>query len=69
MWETPVTNQPTDMHGPASAAPNVTNKYATCAVCGSTWQVRSFVNTDAKGCAFCGAGGSAVRVHDEGPRS
>jgi len=63
-----MTDQRTDMHGPADEAPHVTNYYAQCKLCGAQWQVQSDDKTDAKGCNFCGAPASAVQVHYEGPR-
>ena len=56
----------TDIHGPAAAAPNVTDEYARCKVCGVQWQVRGA--PDKQGCPFCKASHEAVSVHYEGQR-
>jgi hypothetical protein len=60
---------PTDIHGPAATAPEVTGKYAVCDLCGTQWQIKSFVNTDAQGCQFCGADKSAVHIFREDENS
>lgn len=53
---------------PAGEAPEVSNYYARCSLCGVQWQVRA-VGTDTKGCEFCGAPARCVKVHGEGPRA
>jgi len=60
---------PTDIHGPASAAPAVTNLVARCAVCKTEWQVQSEDLTDAKVCPFCGVGNDygAITTYSEAP--
>jgi len=58
-----MTNYPTDVHGPASAARTPTYKVAHCQVCGVHWQVRG--DSDKKGCKFCGAPESAIVIESE----
>ena len=62
-----MTGEAPNTHGPGDQAPRVTYQYATCAVCHSQWQVRSFAGSDAQGCAFCGAPARAISVHSEAP--
>lgn len=61
----------TTIHGPAADAPAVTNKVASCKVCGSQWQVRSFASppTDAQGCPLCHADDSAITISQEDERA
>ncbi len=56
-------------HGPASEAPQVTNKVARCKVCHTQWQVKSFADppADAQGCPFCDAPARAITIISERP--
>jgi hypothetical protein len=62
-----MTDYSTTVHTPYSSAPTVTNLYAKCQVCGTSWQVRSPNRGDAKGCSFCDAPESAITVVSEKP--
>jgi hypothetical protein len=57
----------TNQCGPADQAPEVSNYYARCSVCGVQWQVRGR-GTDTAGCEFCGAPARCVKLRYEGPR-
>ena len=59
----------TTTHGPSSAAPDVTNLVAVCAVCKTQWQVKGDDLEDAKSCPFCGVGNDygAITTYDEAP--
>jgi hypothetical protein len=59
-------NESTTIHGPTATAPTVSNKYATCVVCGIQWQVKS--DADRFGCHFCNADRTAVTIHNEDPK-
>lgn len=60
-----MTDYPTDVHGPASAARTQTERYARCKVCGCQWQIQSNKNEDARACNFCGAGEEAISILSE----
>jgi len=62
-----MTDYSTKIHLPYSSAPTVTNLYAKCQVCGTSWQVKSPNRDDAKGCAFCDAPEEAITVVSEEP--
>lgn len=53
----------TRIHGPSDTRPAVTQLVAHCTVCGAQWQVWGTKNE--KGCSFCDAPESAIRVQSE----
>jgi len=61
-----MTAQRTDIHTSAENAPNTTDYYARCGLCGSQWQVLGEDHTDALVCQFCGAPADAIDVIYEG---
>lgn len=56
----------TDIHTSADTAPNVTDYYARCGLCGSQWQILGDVRTESLACSFCGAPADAIEVIYEG---
>ena len=59
----------TQIYGPSATAGTPTYKVAHCQVCKCPWAVRSEAGSDAKACAFCGAGAEAITIESEAPDS
>lgn len=57
------------IHGPASEAPTVSNLVAHCNVCGVEWHVKATEPPydDAQGCALCDAPKEAITLVSEKP--
>lgn len=56
------------MQQPGATAPAVSNLVAHCQVCGTQWQVKEST-ANARGCSFCDAPASAIRLLSEAPRT
>lgn len=53
------------MCSPSALAPKTSGLVGHCILCGVQWQIKTFGDTSATDCHFCGAGPDAVRIEDE----